>query len=343
MKNISSNNSKDIKFKRVLMEIFGGCNYTCQMCPQSFPGRDKEFRRKIPIEKFDQILDKIVPKYGTPLIGLSGSGEATMAKDLDLYVNSVKNRGLKVFIYTNGERLSGDYMKKVIDAGIDFIRFSIIGYNKDVYKKWMNIDNFDLVKKNLKETIKYIAASKSNCLISTYHLICDNNKQNEELLEYKKLINELNCKGYVWKMHNMSGNFKNSDNPRLGKKKSSCGRPFAPELTVRAGGLDSKFGAVTACCQTLGPPNEKSSVMGHLDSESVEEIYFGKKYEELREAHDKKDFDKIDYCKNCDYLYEDIESLVWTNDKTYTAGQMLGVGSDFNLFNYNNLSTMYHK
>ena len=42
-------------------------------------------------------------------------------------------------------------MKKVIDAGIDFIRFSIIGYNKEVYKKWMNIDNFNLIIQNIKE------------------------------------------------------------------------------------------------------------------------------------------------------------------------------------------------
>ena len=28
--------SKDkLKLKRIVMEDFGGCNYTCQMCPQS--------------------------------------------------------------------------------------------------------------------------------------------------------------------------------------------------------------------------------------------------------------------------------------------------------------------
>ena len=329
------NKKKDFKLKRILMEVFGGCNYTCQMCPQSTPGRDKDFRRKLPLEKFNEILDKLVPKYGKPVIGLSGSGEATMAKDLDIYIRSVKSKGLTAFIYTNGERLVGDYMKKIIDSGIDFIRFSIIGYNKDVYKKWMNVDNFELVKKNIKEIQKYISEKKSNCKISTYHLICDNTQQDLETLEYQKLIKDLGCEGYIWKMHNMSGNFDNSLNQRNGRVKKTCGRPFAPELTVRAGGLDGKMGAVTACCQTLGPPNEKKSVMGHLDTQSLEDIYFGEKFEELRDAHEKNDFDKIDYCKNCDYLYEDVESLVWTNDKNYTAGQMMGVGSDFNLFSYN--------
>ena len=26
---------KNVKLKRIVMEVFGGCNYTCQMCPQS--------------------------------------------------------------------------------------------------------------------------------------------------------------------------------------------------------------------------------------------------------------------------------------------------------------------
>ena len=34
-------------------------------------------------------------------------------------------------MYCNGANLRGDFMKKVIDAGIDFIRFSIIGYNQE--------------------------------------------------------------------------------------------------------------------------------------------------------------------------------------------------------------------
>ena len=48
-------------------------------------------------------------------------------------------------MYCNGARLNGQFMKDVVDAGIDFIRVSVIGYNKNLYKKWMNIDNFELI------------------------------------------------------------------------------------------------------------------------------------------------------------------------------------------------------
>ena len=132
------------KLKRVVLEVFGGCNYTCQMCPQSTPGRGKTFTRKMPLDTFKNILNQIIPKYADdPVVHLEGSGEPTMAKDLPEYIKIVKEKKLKCFIYCNGARLNGKFMEQVVDAGIDFIRVSIIGYNREKYKEWMNIDNFE--------------------------------------------------------------------------------------------------------------------------------------------------------------------------------------------------------
>ena len=62
--------------QRVVMEVFGGCNYTCKMCPQSDPGRGSNFTRKMPLAKFEKILDQLVPKFGNPQINLEGSGDS---------------------------------------------------------------------------------------------------------------------------------------------------------------------------------------------------------------------------------------------------------------------------
>ena len=161
MNNFSDNKiNKDLKLERVVMEVFGGCNYTCQMCPQSNPGRGASWTRKMPLAQFKKILDQISPKYGTPQINLEGSGEPTMAKDLFEYVKIVKKKNLKCFMYCNGARLNGEFMRKVVDAGIDFIRISVIGYNREAYKKWMNVDNFDLIMNNIKELTEYIKKNK---------------------------------------------------------------------------------------------------------------------------------------------------------------------------------------
>ena len=67
------------------------------------------------LKTFEEVLDKIVPKYGRPIIGLAGSGEATMAKDLAEYVKAVKSRGLVAFMYCNCAILNGKFMNDIIE------------------------------------------------------------------------------------------------------------------------------------------------------------------------------------------------------------------------------------
>lgn len=307
--------------ERAVIEVFGGCNYKCQMCPQTDPGRGKNWTRKMPFKLFENILDQIP---GKPVIQLEGSGEATLAKDLPRYIQACTDRGFKTYIYTNGSLFKGQFMKDCIDAGLSFARFSVIGYNKEKYKKWMAIDNFELIQKHALEAKQYVQESNSDCILSSYHLILDNENVEYEVEQYQNnFINKIGLTSYIWKMHNWSGNY----DPNYERDKSvrrTCGRPFAPEITVRAGGNDLKRAAVTPCCQTLGPPNESKSVLGHLSEQTLEEVYFGEEYEKLRKAHKEKRFDDIDYCSNCDFLYDDPETLVWSNDPDASRNYMLG-------------------
>ena len=320
-----------MQLERVVLEVIGGCNYTCQMCPQTSPGRGKDWTRKMKYDEFCRILDEIVPKYGTPQINLEGSGEPTLAKDLDKYIRAVKDRGCKAYIYTNAYNLSGDYMKRVVDAGIDFIRCSVIGYDQSTYKKWMNADNFFYVRNNVEAMQNYITMTNAPCEVSSYHLITDNNQIAYEVDQYQQnFIKHVSTKAYIWKMHNWSGNYDPMGNKRSTDDRKTCGRPFGPELTVRSGGVDGERGAVTPCCQTLGPPNEAKSVLGHFSNQTFDEIFFGDKYNELRRAHEEERFDDIDYCKDCDFLYDDPEVLVWSNDPDAKVKHMLGTEFSLN-------------
>ena len=65
---------------------------TCQMCPQSSPGRDTSFKEDA-FKDFEN-LDKITPHMANPLL-VFRSGEATMAKDLAEYIK-LKKRDLDV-------------------------------------------------------------------------------------------------------------------------------------------------------------------------------------------------------------------------------------------------------
>ena len=315
------------ELKRAVVEIFGGCNYKCKMCPQT-TGRDSNFLKKMPLTVFENILDQLP---GKPIINLEGSGEPSIVTDLPLYVEACTRRGLKSYMYCNGSKMNGRFMNDVVDAGLSFIRFSCIGYDREKYKEWMNIDNFELIINNCLEMNSYIEKTKQQCTVASYHLILDHTNINFEINEYRKnFINRANTIGYIWKMHNWSGNY----SPiyfRTEKNKKTCGRPFAPEITIRAGGINGEYGAVTPCCQTLGN-NESSSVLGHISNLTIDEIWNSKEYNNLRLAHTEKKFNEIPYCKNCDFLYEDPEVLVWSSDPSATIDHLLG--TEFSLKTY---------
>lgn len=314
--------------KRVVIEVFGGCNYTCKMCPQGSPGRETSFIRKMPLAVFTRILDEIVEDFGTPLINLEGSGEPTMAKDLPKYIQACTDRGLTSYIYSNGTGMHGKYMQECVDAGLGLFRFSVIGYNEETYKKWMNADNFNLIHQYAKEMKEYIKLTGSTCQVHSYHLILNQSQKEYELEQYKNnFINSVGTIGYVWALHNWSGNHNPSYTRNMSKKRT-CGRPFADELTIRAGGLNGRIAAVTPCCQVLGPPNESASVLGHLDRSTIKEIYYGDAYNDLRESH--KTGNWPSYCQDCDFLYDDPEVLVWTNDTEAKIGKMLGTDAEIN-------------
>jgi len=312
---------------RAVIEINGGCNYTCKMCPQTFENgktgaRGKEWIGRMPITEFEDYVAQCA-EAGLNVVNLDGSGEATIIRNLPEYIAIVKKYNAMSVIFSNGYRMNGSFMEECVDAGLGFFRFSIIGYDYDTYKKWMNSDNFYRVISNLHEMKRYVTRTKASTIVGTYHLLLDNNNAEYEVEQYKKINQSANTFTEIWKMHNWSGVYQ-PDYDREGAKKT-CGRPFSPDIVIRAGGLDGKTGAVHPCCQVLG--DDSSAVLGHGSTDSLKDIWYGEKYNQLRKDHETGNWP--DYCNGCDFLIDDPETLVYTNHDR-TDYKMYGTQFDLN-------------
>ncbi len=323
--NMIATDRPKIHIKRAVIEVHGGCNYKCNMCPQgSEEGREKEFLKKMSFDDFKMVLDQM---EGVEVVNLDGSGEATLNKNLPLFIAELTKRKIKSYIYSNGFKFRGQFMKDCIDAGLSLFRFSVIGHDYIQYEKTMRSKNFDIVKQNAKSSVDYVKQTKSDCIIASYHLITTENEDLEVALYRKNFIDAVGTQAEIWRMHNWSGNH---DAPERHGKKKTCGRPFAPDLVVRAGGINGEHLAVAPCCQTLG--SDVASVLGHLSNQSLSEVWNGEKYEELRTLHREERFDEISYCKNCDFLIDDPEVLVWSNSDLVNKYQMKGVSFSLDEF-----------
>ena len=154
-----------MKIDRAVIEVNGGCNYSCTMCPQDMRtgGRDKRFLKKMNLLDFEDNV-KDCAKHGLRVVNLEGSGEPTLARNLPEYIKIVKKYNALAFCFSNGFRMHGKFMRDCVDAGLDFFRFSMIGYDKDKYTEMMHNrvgGNFDKICKNIKEMQKYVNESGS--------------------------------------------------------------------------------------------------------------------------------------------------------------------------------------
>ena len=133
-----------MQIDRAVIEVNGACNYSCNMCPQT-NGRDADFLTEMPLSTFKALLLELKPN----VVNLDGSGEATLTKELPKYIEAVKEVGAKAYLFSNGLKMRNQFMKDCVDAGLDFYRFSIIGYTPQLYAKWMNSRSFYWVLENM--------------------------------------------------------------------------------------------------------------------------------------------------------------------------------------------------
>jgi len=316
-----------LSIDRAVIEVNGGCNYTCAMCPQT-SGRGKDWLKKMSLVDFERVVAECA-EYGLNVVNLEGSGEPTLNANLPDYIRIVRKYNAKPFIYTNGYNLRGNFMKKCVDAGLALARFSIIGYNREKYKEWMARDAFDLLLKNATEMQRYVEGTEAETIVASYHLILDNDNIDYEVEQYRKnFIEPASTYAEIWKMHNWSGVY-DPEYKRKGHKRT-CGRPFSPDLTVRAGGTNGTKLSIAPCCQTLGRDGEAD--LGSIDNQSIESVWNGERYRWLRQMHTEKRFDEVPFCKDCDFLYEDNEVLVWKNNDLVHINKMKG--TNFNLKDY---------
>ena len=321
----------DIKIDRAVIEVNGACNFDCTMCPQDkrVGGRHKGFLAKMNLMEFEDNL-RDCKQHGMRVVNLDGSGEATLNRNLPMYIALVKKYDCQAVIFSNGFKMEGKYMRDCVDAGLDFYRFSFVGSNEEDYTKWMYNaigGHYAQIRRNIEEMVTYVNETNSECVISTYHLITDNDNIDNELAEYKQIVEELGVKTEIWKMHNWSGVQDISETGIRHGEIKTCGRPFSPDVVIRAGGLDGKKGAVHPCCQVLGRDDE--AVLGHCSENTIEEIWNGPEYTELREQHTTGNYP--DFCKGCDFLIDDPEVLVYTN---HERDLMKMHGTEFDLNDY---------
>lgn len=136
----------------MMIELSNACNHACLFCANPF------MQRKIG-RIDDNLVDRVLKEgyeLGVREVGFFSTGEPFVSKNLEHHVACARDYGYEyLYITTNGALASPKRIKKVIDAGLTSIKFSINAGSRETYKAVHGKDDWEKVITNLKFASEY--------------------------------------------------------------------------------------------------------------------------------------------------------------------------------------------
>lgn len=133
----------------VNIDLTNRCNMSCPVCFASAGVTKRLYEPSL--DEIKKILERMASiKPNPPFAVQFSGGEPTLRDDLPEIIKAAKNIGIsQIQVATNGKRFAKnpDYLKKVIDSGINTYYLQFDGLNPSSYKKFRGYDTFPEKKK----------------------------------------------------------------------------------------------------------------------------------------------------------------------------------------------------
>lgn len=146
-------------YSNFLIEISNACNHACIFCAH------QKMKRKIGRIDEKLMYDVLQQAYdlGTREVGFYATGEPFLINELPEYIKKAKDIGYEyTYLTSNGSLATPEKAKKVLDSGLDSIKFSINAPEREMYAFIHGKDDFDTVVENLKYIHAYRKESGLN-------------------------------------------------------------------------------------------------------------------------------------------------------------------------------------
>lgn len=294
IKKIIKNENKNIYPnipKNMLVECSNICNLSCIFCANRKMTRKTS---KISSSFLNRILNEAF-ELGVREIGFYTTGEPLMNSELENYINIAKKIGYEyIYITTNGVLANINKIKKLVQKGLNSIKFSINAINEKDYELIHGKNMYNMVLKNLKEVWEWKEKNNINLkvyvsYISTKYTEYDIKTIENNFKDYsdKVLItNVRNQSGLVPEVTNKLKN-KKEDDKIQGKRELPCFYPFNTICITLEG-------YITACCTDF----QNYLAYADLNKMSLKEAWYSDTITGLRKQHISENL-KNNLCRNC--------------------------------------------
>lgn len=156
--------------RTMFVEISNLCNHACAFC--AYPKMTRPGKR-IDFTLLDRLLREAYG-LGTRDAGFYSGAEPFTSPDLERIIKTAKDLGYEyVFISTNGALASEKRLAACFDHGLDSIKFSVNGADRETYKRVHGRDHFDRVLASIAFAHDYRARAGLDYYIAVSFVMID--------------------------------------------------------------------------------------------------------------------------------------------------------------------------
>lgn len=301
--------------KSIMIEPTNFCNLRCLFCSQS---KSKRVKGIMKIEEFRKIISLLPASVEE--IQTHFAGESTINNDLPLMIAELSKREVRIILSTNGN-MPFDVYKKIINAGLDEMIFSMDGATKESYEKYRQRGNFDLIVDNIRK----VSAMSRKTKIALQFIVMKHNESEIELM--KKLACDLGVDELRFKSASLNigctdvleeNIIKNAElflpkNEKYSRYVLKDGKLINKDQPISCPWIFRTVvlwnGDIAVCCVDL----EGEIIVGNVLKEgSFEKIWKSKKYNAIRKAILRRE---LQICKNCNLGDNPIKEVIKYSDK----------------------------
>ena len=268
----------------LILEPVSACNLRCPFCMQvdeKFTS-NQEMMGMMDLDLFKKIIDEAY-EFGTQTITLTGRGEPTIHPRLGEMLEYCSGKFIELKMNTNATRLNEKLIHKILKSGMTELVFSVDSHYKEEFESLRVGANFELVVSNVKKFKEIRDRDYPNSACITRASGVQVGKQDPEkfkkfwqpFVDHVVMVNML----YRWDIYNNTKNL---------SSKGFC-HYLCRSLSIYFDG------SVIPCDADY----EGRLSLGSIKDNSIREIWNGKKYDNLINAHKDGRRDKHIPCDRC--------------------------------------------
>lgn len=278
--------------ERVTVELTNRCNVSCTFCHRN------SFDMKLgdmSFELYKKIIDEMSQHKPIKLVPFF-RGESILHPQFIECMEYAKKRGIgPIQLFSNGLNFNKEIAEKVIEAGVDFISFSLDTLNTEIYKKSRLLGDLDVSMENVKAfgilCRQYRKAGKAvpEVQVSTVDLEVYHSEQQAFIDYWKQYVDIVR----VYEEHDENGGFVN---PEVSKA-LGCISERRPCHKLYRDMIIYWDGSVALCNYDWNNQME----IGNVNRNSLSEIWNSEKYKKIRNMHETDSIDKEIICSKCEH------------------------------------------